>query len=137
MNPPFSKEQTPMKSAKEKRKTYLKDKRRVEVLFSKKDFEVLGLLAKQQGLSLTSLIREATLAQAKNLTLFPAEILDEFKKIQRILRGEATNINQMARIGNTEGSLPENASELILSILQKQEEKIHSLEKFITQHFKA
>lgn len=126
-----------MPSDNERKKKFMENKRKTEVFFNNDDYAIIQLIASKQGLKMASFVRKATLAQAKNLTLFPPEILDEFKRIQRILRGEATNINQMARIGNTEGTLPENARELILSILQKQEEKIHSLEKFISQNFKT
>jgi|GEM_PF-2468769 len=110
---------------------YQKKNKHVKLTFSNADYEVVEKIATQQGLTLASFIRYATLAQAKNIFLFPKEVEEEIKKAVRNMRGIGTNINQIAKYANEQRFLSDDSVNVILNHLMNLEKELTSLKNII------
>jgi len=60
----------------------------------------LSRYAKAQGLSLSSLLREASLAQCRSMAMRSKASTDELKELKRLIANIANNLNQIAHHSN-------------------------------------
>lgn len=89
--------------------------KRVHLTVSEADHRALKKRAKQEGKTVTKLTKELALISLYERDNFPSEVSEELKALSLILRGVATNINQMARHSNQLKQFSEH-NELALKI---------------------
>jgi len=118
---------------KEYKKEYTKTHTDIRISITNQDFKAFQLVAKKRGQTVTGFFRDAAFAQARNVYLFPQDMTDEIQKAVRQLRGEATNINQLARLSNETGILPGDIKEILLQALKRQEDIILCLQEEISK----
>lgn len=77
-------------------------KRRVQsVSLAMADYAEIKRYAKGQGLSVSALMREATLYQCRGAQIRTAAVEDELKELKFLISNVANNLNQMAHHSNT------------------------------------
>jgi len=120
---------------KETRKEYFaeynKKNQQTRITFSNVDYEFIKKVAEQQGLSVSSFIRFATIEQANNIYQFPKEIDDKLKIVVRNLRGIGTNINQIARYTNEQKYSSPDTIQVLMNYLKGLEEEIKNIKRII------
>ena len=126
-----TKEEQRREYLKKYKQEYSKNHTDIRISVTSKDYKAFQFVAKKRGQSVTGFFRDAAFAQARNVYLFPQEVTEELQKAVRQLRGEATNINQLARLSNETGLLPKNIQKILFLALKRQEELLLNLEKKI------
>lgn len=93
----------------ENRKTYLKaykaeykkHTRQLNITLSEKEYEAFEKRAKQEGVKVSTLVKNMALAYHQQAPLFTAEQLHEMQEMRFMFRNVANNINQIAHHSNT------------------------------------
>lgn len=112
---------------------YNEENKQVRITFSNSDFAVINSIAEKQGLTAASFIRYATMAQAKNLYLFPKELEDQIKLAVRNMRGIGNNINQIAKYANEQGYASRDSLEVVFNYLLHLEKEIKSIKEIVSK----
>lgn len=74
--------------------------KRVNITVSNSEYSALKKCAKEEGKPVTRLVKEMALIALYERDNFPEDVIKQLNELSLILRGVATNINQMARHSN-------------------------------------
>lgn len=86
---------------------------RHEVSMTAQEKSLLTAMAEQQGVTVPRLLVESALAPRGQTHAARDDALRRVFAMQRTLTGAATNINQLARLGNAQQSLPVGTAEAL------------------------
>ncbi|MBA3807729.1 MAG: plasmid mobilization relaxosome protein MobC [Solirubrobacterales bacterium] len=86
------------------------------VLVTAEEESRLVLLAGEQCVTVPRLLIETTLAGAGETPTVRRDAMSELFALRRLLAGASTNINQLARVGNTEGNVPVGSAASVAEI---------------------
>ena len=75
-------------------------RRVVSVSFGHEDFEEISAYASSQDMSLSALLREASLMQTRNAQLCSQEVEEELRQLRFVISNIANNLNQIAHHSN-------------------------------------
>lgn len=104
---------------KEYRKTYDKEKRRINVTVSHAEYKALKKLADKEETKVSTLVKDMSIAYMQKETFVPVEINEELIAVKVLIRNIANNINQIAHHSNiVKGIVNEND---LMKELQKME----------------
>ena len=93
----------------ESRKEYFKERResrkythkRVEVSLTIEEYQAFEKIARKENSSVSKVVKNMAIAYRDTRYFVPKEIIESLSEFSRIMRGVATNINQIARTSNT------------------------------------
>lgn len=79
------------------RQTYKNHVKRVNLTLSLPEYRRVTKLSSRDGIPTTTLLKKAALAALEGRAELPAEIMQQLDDLDRVIRGIANNVNQMAR----------------------------------------
>jgi len=98
--------------------------KRVNITLSNTEYSALRSRAKKEDKPVTRLVKELALISLYERDNFPEDVVNQLNELSLILRGVATNINQMARHSN---QLKQFSEQEALSLkLRLLEDQVHN-----------
>lgn len=119
-------ESSPRGSTRRRRKNVAGGRSHVhKVRVSPEEAGRLAVLAEGAGVSVPRLLVDAALSEDRGLTVADhRQVLTELFRVDRVLSGAASNVNQLARHANATGELPEQL-EHTLAQMRAAVEQLH------------
>jgi len=91
-------------------------KRSSRVLMSPEEAEVLAARSAEEGVSVPRLLLECALAERGETSTMRRDAMVNLFAMRRSLAGIANNVNQLARVANTEGHTPVGTAAALQSV---------------------
>lgn len=86
---------------KEYKQAYAKTHRQISLTVKTSEYAAFEKLAKQEGVKVSTLVKNMAIAYQQQETFVPVAITNELQELKFLIRNIANNVNQMSHYSNT------------------------------------